>query len=158
MDDRDETIRNSVKTQLLQIWEDAIPFLEIAARDENLRRRSQAQIILKEIFPILLGEKFRRLSQKSGADLDLEEGICLLTQFGYPDFEPKIALSDNKDGLSFYKIFAKMAKSVMNENSCMIFEFGGDIQLHDIEIIFSDYNFDIYNDLQGDPRVIKIIL
>ena len=74
------------------------------------------------------------------------------------DFEPKIALSDNKDGLSFYKIFAKMAKSVMNENSCMIFEFGGDIQLHDIEIIFSDYNFDIYNDLQGDPRVIKIIL
>ena len=69
-----------------------------------------------------------------------------------------LALSDNKDGLSFYKLFAKMAKNVMNKNSCMIFEFGGDKQLRDIEIIFSDYNFDIYNDLQGDPRVIKIIL
>jgi regulator of sirC expression with transglutaminase-like and TPR domain len=89
MDDRDETIRASVKTQLVQIGEDAIPFLEIAARDEDLRRRSQAQVILKEIFPIQLGEKFRRLSQKSGADLDLEEGIHLLTQFGYPDFEPE---------------------------------------------------------------------
>ncbi len=93
MDDRDETIRDSVKTQLVQIGEDAIPFLEIAARDEDLRKRSQAQVVLKEIFPIQLGEKFRRLSQKSGADLDLEEGIHLLTQFGHPEFEPETANS-----------------------------------------------------------------
>jgi regulator of sirC expression with transglutaminase-like and TPR domain len=89
MDDRDESIRNSVKAQLVQMGEDSIPFLEIAARDEDLRKRSQAQIVLKEIFPIQLGSKFRRLSQKHGADLDLEEGICLLTQFGYPEFEPE---------------------------------------------------------------------
>ena len=50
MDDRDESIRNSVKAQLVQIGEDSIPFLEIAARDEDLRKRSQAQIVLKEIF------------------------------------------------------------------------------------------------------------
>ena len=50
MDDRDESIRNSVKTQLVKIGEDSIPFLEIATRDEDLRKRSQAQIVLKEIF------------------------------------------------------------------------------------------------------------
>ncbi len=93
MDDRDESIRESVKTQLVQFGEDAIPFLEIAARDEDLRKRSQAQIILKEIFPIQLGAKFRKLSQNLGADLDLEEGIYLLTQFGYPDFERETAKS-----------------------------------------------------------------
>ena len=91
MDDRDETIRDSVREQLVKIGEDAIPFLEHAARDEDLRRRSQAQIVLKEIFPIQLGEKFRRLSQKSGANLDLEEGMYLLAQFGYPEFEPESA-------------------------------------------------------------------
>ena len=55
-------------------------------------------------------------------------------------------------------MFAKMAQSIMNKNSCMIFEFGGDNQLNDIERIFSGYNFTIYNDLQGNPRIIKIIL
>ena len=89
MDDRDESIRDSVKSQLVLIGEDTIPFLEIAAQDENLRKRSQAQIILREIYPIQLGTKFRKLSQKLDADLDLEEGIFLLTQFGYPDFEPE---------------------------------------------------------------------
>ena len=37
IDDRDEFVRERVREQLIKLGEDAIPFLEVAARTENLK-------------------------------------------------------------------------------------------------------------------------
>ena len=63
------------------------------------------------------------------------------------DFEPKTALTDYKDGLSFYKRFAKIVPKIVNKSSFLIFEVGFDNHIfsnsgyRSIEII-KDYNWD----------------
>lgn len=88
IDDRDEYVRNRIQDELVSIGEDAIPFLEIAVKDENLLRRASAQKALQAIFPIHIKEQFLRLSQGT-EDINLEAGVFLLMQFGYPESEPE---------------------------------------------------------------------
>jgi len=86
--DRDEFVRDKVRAQLIELGEDALPFLEIAVRSEEGPLRIQAQEVIGAIFPKKLGEKFRQLARK-GQDVDLEAGMLLIMEFGYPDFNPK---------------------------------------------------------------------
>ena len=89
--DRDEFVRHKVRAQLIELGEDALPFLEMAIRGENIPLRTKAQEVINAIFPIKLGEKFRQLAQKGlGRDVDLETGMLLLMEFGYPDSDPKV--------------------------------------------------------------------
>lgn len=88
--DRDELVRQKVGEQLIELGEDALPFLEIAVRSEDIPLRIQAQKVISAIFPIKLGEKFRQLAQKGlGRDVDLEAGMLLIMEFGYPDSDPQ---------------------------------------------------------------------
>ena len=75
------------------------------------------------------------------------------------EFEPKIALTDNNDGLEFYRRFSKKAKKMINEKGSLILEVG--IGSHPIRVreIFHSSGFnkiDLISDYNGDPRVIKI--
>jgi regulator of sirC expression with transglutaminase-like and TPR domain len=89
--DRDEFVRQKVREQLITLGEDALPFLEMAVRSEEVPLRIQAQEVISAIFPIKLGEKFRQLAQKGlGRDVDLEAGMLLLMEFGYPNSDPQI--------------------------------------------------------------------
>lgn len=98
--DRDEFVRQTVRTQLIELGEDALPFLEIAVRSEEGPLRVKAQEVINAIFPKKLGEKFRQLAQKGlGRDVDLEAGILLIMEFGYPDSDPQTCI-DNLDSLA----------------------------------------------------------
>lgn len=89
LDDRDEFVRNRVRDQLIETGEDALPFLEIAARTENPVLQGMAAEVIRAIFPKQLGEKFRQLVLSArGGDLDLEAGIILLMEFGHPYSNP----------------------------------------------------------------------
>ena len=87
--DRDEFVRRRVQDQLLELGEDALPFLEMATRGEDESLRIQAHLVIKNILPKKLGEKFRLLAHKGlGKDIDLETGMMLLMEFGYPEIDP----------------------------------------------------------------------
>lgn len=98
--DRDDFVREKVRLQLVELGEDTLPFLEIAVRGGDVSLRVQAQKVINAIFPKKLGEKFRQLAQKGlGRDVDLETGILLIMEFGYPDFDPE-ACRENIDSLA----------------------------------------------------------
>jgi regulator of sirC expression with transglutaminase-like and TPR domain len=98
--DRDEFVRQKVREQLIELGEDALPFLEMAVRSENIPIRIQAQEVIASILPIKLAEKFRHLAQKGlGRDVDLEAGMLLIMEFGYPNFDPQTC-RDSLDSLA----------------------------------------------------------
>ena len=75
-------------------------------------------------------------------------------------YDPKIALTDNDDGLSFYRRFSELGTSLLNENGYMLLEFGGAHQVVAISEIFESHQFNVkfHNDLQGDPRIVEVNL
>ena len=86
IDDRDEFVRNRVRDQLLEIGEDAMPFLEIAAKAENPAIKSQALEVIQAIIPKQLHKQFSQLAGSSpNGHWDLEAGVILLAKFGYPN-------------------------------------------------------------------------
>ncbi len=90
LDDRDEFVRSRVRDQLIEIGEDALPFLEIAVRTENPTLRVMAAHVIQAIFPKQLGEKFRQLALSArGRDFNLEAGVILLMEFGHPHSSPE---------------------------------------------------------------------
>ena len=85
----------------------------------------------------------------------LEEHIVLMPDV--LDFEPKIALTDNLDGLSFYKRIAEIGKSHLNKNGWIILEVGRGKHPHDAKGIFDkhDYkNVKLFKDYNKDQRVL----
>ena len=77
------------------------------------------------------------------------------------DFEPKTALTDYKDGLSFYKRFAKIVPKIVNKSSFLIFEVGLDNHPQKVHDIFSNLGYrsiEIIKDYNGDNRVMAIQL
>ena len=88
--DRDEFVRSRVQEQLIDLGEDALPFLEIAVRGGDDDLRIQANAVIQSILPQKLAEKFRLLAQKGlGQDIDLETGMMLIMEFGYPNSDPE---------------------------------------------------------------------
>jgi regulator of sirC expression with transglutaminase-like and TPR domain len=88
--DRDEFVRSRVQEQLIDLGEDALPFLEIAIRSGDDDLRIQANAVIQSILPQKLAEKFRQLAQKGlGQDIDLEMGMMLIMEFGYPNSNPE---------------------------------------------------------------------
>ena len=73
--------------------------------------------------------------------------------------EPKIALTDKNDGLSFYLRFADILNHIINPGGCFICELGTAQSIINIKKIFTDkgYQYQILKDLNGDDRILKII-
>ena len=85
LDDPDEFVLSRVRDRLIELGGDAVPFLEIASKEENLVLRTRIQEILKKIAPQQLAERFLELSRTApGEDIDLEKGVDLLMQYGHP--------------------------------------------------------------------------
>lgn len=90
MDDEDDFVWSHVREKLMSLGEDVLPFLDIAVRDENLVLRRRAIQLINAILPNQIGEKIRKLVVKAkGGDIDLEQGVMILTEYGYPDFNPE---------------------------------------------------------------------
>jgi regulator of sirC expression with transglutaminase-like and TPR domain len=86
LDDRDPFVTDQVGNRLVDLGTEAVPFLEMASRGENLTLKTRALEILGRIAPRQLADAFRNLSRKhSGDDIDLEQGVLLLMQFGHPN-------------------------------------------------------------------------
>ena len=89
LDDRDPFVTDRVGNRLMELGTEAVPFLEIASRGENLTLKTRALKILERIAPQQLADAFRNLSRtRSGDDIDLEQGVLLLMQFGHPSADP----------------------------------------------------------------------
>ncbi len=74
------------------------------------------------------------------------------------NYDPHIALCDNNDGLSFYRRFAEVGKSLLNEGGFMLLEFGGINQKGVVESIFNEsgYQTTIIDDQNNEPRIIRV--
>jgi len=76
------------------------------------------------------------------------------------NYEPKIALTDNNDGLSFFKEIAKKAKSLLKKNGRIFFEVGMG-QAEEVKNTLIQNNFseiEIYKDYSNIDRVVKGVL
>ncbi len=74
-------------------------------------------------------------------------------------FEPKIALIGGKDGLKFYKIFAKKIEKIMKKNSIFVCEIGQN-QLSSCKKIFGNSNLilkKISKDMQKIDRTLTFL-
>ena len=112
IDDRDEFVRKQVRDQIIKIGEDAIPFLEIAARTESPEIKSIALEIIQAIIPKQLLEQFRQLSTSSpSGHWDLETGVIFLQKFGYPDEEA------NNTSRSLDQLAAEVSGLTKHKNS-----------------------------------------
>ena len=88
LDDRDPFVTDQVGNRLVELGTEAVPFLEMASRGENLTLKTRALKILERIAPRQLADTFRSLS-RTPDDIDLEKGVLLLMQFGHPSADPE---------------------------------------------------------------------
>ena len=75
------------------------------------------------------------------------------------DFEPTVALTDQKDGLIFYKRFAEVGKEVVKSGGWIILEVGLEDHPSAVKKIFSESRFpdtELIKDYNGDDRVLVI--
>lgn len=68
------------------------------------------------------------------------------------DFEPRLALDGDKDGLKFYRIIHNGYKNHLNENGALVMEFGIG-QAEAIKEIFSDADVEIIKDMNNIERI-----
>ena len=75
------------------------------------------------------------------------------------DFEPKIALTDFDDGLTFYKRISKIIPHILKDDSSCILELGLGNHPDKVLSIFKESgysNMEIFDDYNGDMRVLSI--
>jgi len=75
------------------------------------------------------------------------------------DFEPNIALTDKQDGLTFYKRFADVGKSLVKKDGFLILEVGLGNHPQNAESIFEETGYkqvELIKDYNGDDRVLVI--
>ena len=83
-----------------------------------------------------------------------------LKVFGLRDHRqhPPKALTDNNDGLTFYRRFSEQFDNLINPGGYMLLEIGGNSQKNSIETIFHSVglNTKFLIDLQNDWRAVVI--
>jgi release factor glutamine methyltransferase len=74
------------------------------------------------------------------------------------DYEPSSALTDNADGLSFYRRFAEKFDNLLISGGVLMLEFGGNGQKDYIEKIFNGAGLKtaFFKDLQKNWRVVEV--
>ena len=74
------------------------------------------------------------------------------------NYEPKISLTDSKDGLSFYRFFAKNLFKILKPQGKLILEIGLEKHKETIQKIFinNNYKYKWHKDLNGNYRVIEL--
>jgi len=74
------------------------------------------------------------------------------------DYDPSSALTDNADGLSFYRRFAEQFDNLLISGGVLLLEFAGNGQKDDIEKIFNGTGLktEFFKDLQKKWRVLEV--
>ena len=73
------------------------------------------------------------------------------------NFEPHVALTDFRDGLTFYNRLVKIGKEILNPNGWIILEVGLDDHPNKVYAIFKNSNYkkvELIKDFNGDDRVL----
>ena len=73
------------------------------------------------------------------------------------NFEPHVALTDFRDGLTFYNRLVKIGKEILNPNGWIILEVGLDDHPNKVHAIFKNSNYkkvELIKDFNGDDRVL----
>ena len=88
--------------------------------------------------------------------ISVDDMECL--QKEVKDYDPPSALTDNADGLSFYRRFAKQFDNLLISGGVLMLEFGGNGQKDDIEKIFNGVGLNtvFFKDLQKNWRVVEV--
>ncbi len=71
-------------------------------------------------------------------------------------YDPRKALTDGVDGLSFYHRILELSQTMLNDGGCIIVEFGHESQAEQIIRIFSEFKYSIHHDFSNKPRVIEL--
>ena len=74
------------------------------------------------------------------------------------DYDPSSALTDNADGLSFYRRFAEQFDNLLISGGVLMLEFGGNSQKNNVEKIFyrAGLKTEFFKDLQKKWRVVEV--
>ena len=88
--------------------------------------------------------------------ISLEDYVTLDRQIKF--YEPKIALTDGEEGLSFYRFFAKKLKQILKPKGQLVFEIGLENTQETINDLFikEGYKCNWEKDLNGDYRVCRV--
>ena len=76
------------------------------------------------------------------------------------EYEPSEALTDNLDGLEFYRVFSKKFDTIIKGDGALIVEVGKDEHPLEVKNIIEQSghaNIEMINDYNGDIRVLKIM-
>lgn len=129
--------------------------LKIAARNAARHKvLSRLELKISDVFEVMQNEKFDLVVSNppyiSGAEVEN-------LQAEVRDFEPFIALTDGKDGLSIIEKIIVESPKFLNEDGSLLLEIGfGQAQI--VREMFTPgiwHAVDILPDLQGIPRMIK---
>ena len=77
------------------------------------------------------------------------------------DYEPRISLTDNADGLTFYHRLAQVGPDLLEHHGWLIMEVGLEEHPEKAKAIFQNSPYDkpdLITDYNGDPRVLKVRL
>ncbi len=73
------------------------------------------------------------------------------------EFEPHDALTDYKDGLTFYKCLSKIGHNILNHGGWMVTEVGAGEHPNSVQAIFNHFNYfntELIKDYNGDNRIL----
>ena len=76
-------------------------------------------------------------------------------------YDPKIALTDGADGVSFYKRISELAPSIVISGGYVLLEVGINQHPQLVKNIFDIQSFsktEMISDLNGDPRILKVLV
>ena len=71
-------------------------------------------------------------------------------------FEPRIALTDETSGLTFYEKFSKIINNILKPGGTMLIEIGFEKNKSKIEKLFKQHKYVWHKDLNQNYRVIQI--
>lgn len=128
--------------------------IDIARKNATINNVDNSiKFVLSDLFENLKGEKFDIIASNPPY-IGVDEMETLMNDV--KDYEPHLALTDNKDGLTFYEKITKEAYNHLNDNGFLIFEIGY-AQKEDVTQILLKNNFkDVKDlkDLNGHDRVL----
>lgn len=130
--------------------------IELANENKELNKVNNVDFVLSNLFEAIKDEKFD-LIVSNPPYISREEYEKLMPEV--KNYEPENALTDFKDGLSFYKKITEQAKEYLDDKGYLVFEIGYN-QAQDLKKILEKNSFNLVSvikDYGGNDRVVVAI-
>lgn len=131
----------------------SIDALNLAKENSILNNVTNVKFIRHNIFEgIILNEKYDIICSNPPY---ISKNEYLTLETTVRKYEPKIALTDESDGLQFYRLFSKIFPEILNDEGCFYLEIGFG-QFKDLINIFSfnKYKISFVKDYNSFERVL----